>query len=197
MNTVAELTLEPQLRAPETMAHLPLLLVRVKPEPEGVAVKVAHVPVVYQVPALMMQPSGLPLVVTCRVPLPEKGVPGVLVGEVLVVVVVVVTRDWLCACCPPFECAVGVVGFECFLDFFCLGLGVSVVGEKVCALEGGARFAFLGELLGADFMGLACMLLLGFGILSGSGFVSEEIRSLARFLFFFFVASLGREETSS
>ena len=84
-------TLEAQLSAPDTMAHFPLLLVRVKPEePEGAAVKVAHVPVVYQVPALMMQPSGVPLVVTWRVPLPEKGVPGLLVGEVVVVVVVVV-----------------------------------------------------------------------------------------------------------
>ena len=94
MNTVAVLTLEPQLSALDTMPHLPLLLVRVKPEePEGAAVKVAHVPVVYQVPALMMQPSGEPLVVTWRVPLPEKGVPpagGVLVGVVVVVVVGVV-----------------------------------------------------------------------------------------------------------
>ena len=79
------------MRAPETMAHFPLLLVRVKPEvPEGVAVKVAQVPVVYHVPALMMQPSGVPLVVTCKVPLPDKGVPGELVGEVVGVVVVVV-----------------------------------------------------------------------------------------------------------
>ena len=57
-----------------------------------VAVKVAHVPVVYHVPALMMQPVALPPVVTCRVPLPSKGAPGVVVpvGAVPVVVAVVV-----------------------------------------------------------------------------------------------------------
>lgn len=73
-------------------AHLPLLEVRVNPDPDAVAVKVAQVPVVYQVPPLMMQPSTLPLVVTGSVPLPEKGLPGVEVevGGVPVEVVMVV-----------------------------------------------------------------------------------------------------------
>lgn len=93
-------------------AHLPLLEVRVKPDPfwdasglvnvsgwgmgggriedtpEGVAVNVAQVPVVYHVPLLMMHPfCELPLV-TIRVPLPENEVPGVFVGGVIEVVVV-------------------------------------------------------------------------------------------------------------
>lgn len=59
------------------------------PASEAVAVKPAHVPVVYQVPALMMQPVALPPVVTWSVPLPAKGVPG---GEVGVGAVVVVVR---------------------------------------------------------------------------------------------------------
>ena len=63
-----------------------MLDVSVNPEPEAVAVKPAHVPVVYQVPPLMMQPSAVPLVVTWRVPLPEKGV--LPVGEVPGAVVV-------------------------------------------------------------------------------------------------------------
>lgn len=69
-----------------------MLDLNVKPAPEVVAVKVAHVPPMYHVPPLMMQPEGLEEVVTWRVPLPEKGVPGAVVGEVppgLVVVVVV------------------------------------------------------------------------------------------------------------
>lgn len=60
--------------------------------PEGVAVKVAQVPVVYHVPPLMMQPFVFPPLVTGRVPLPEKGIPGVGVevgGEVVAVVRVV------------------------------------------------------------------------------------------------------------
>ena len=84
------------------MVHLPLLEVRVKPEPtitisrgnsgkfffslfrffdvpDAVAVNVAHVPVVYQVPPLIIQPFTLPPLVTGSVPLPEKGVPGVVV----------------------------------------------------------------------------------------------------------------------
>ena len=52
------------------------------PLPDDVAVKVAHVPVVYHVPPLMMQPLAAPEVETCRVPRPEKGVPGVPVGPV-------------------------------------------------------------------------------------------------------------------
>ena len=59
------------------------------PLPDAAAVKVAHVPVVYHVPALMMQPVGFDEVVTCRVPLPEKGVPGEEVGGLLPGLVVV------------------------------------------------------------------------------------------------------------
>lgn len=80
------------------IAHFPLLEVKVKPDPDGVAVNVAQVPVVYHVPLLIIQPSALPPVVTGRVPFPENGVPGTVVGvvveevlvfeEVLVVVVV-------------------------------------------------------------------------------------------------------------
>lgn len=94
LNTVAVVTPVPQLSAPEMMAHFPLLELRVKPVAFKVvvAVNVAHVPVVYHVPALMMQPVALPPVVTCSVPLPLKGVPGVVVpvGVVPVVVAVVV-----------------------------------------------------------------------------------------------------------
>ena len=61
-------------------------------DPDAAAVKPAQVPVVYHVPPLMMQPVALPPVLTCKVPLPEKGVPGVVVevGELPPVVVVVV-----------------------------------------------------------------------------------------------------------
>ena len=57
-----------------------------KPAPEGVAVNVAHVPPTYQVPPLMMQPLVLPPFVAGRVPLPEKGVPGAVVGDGVFVV---------------------------------------------------------------------------------------------------------------
>ena len=90
LNTVAVLMLDPQLSAPDTTPHLPLLDVSVKPVPEAAAVNVAHVPVVYQVPPLIMQPFAVPPLVTWRVPLPEKGVPGLVVGVAVVVVVVVV-----------------------------------------------------------------------------------------------------------
>ena len=53
-----------------------------------VAVKVAQVPVVYHVPPLMIQPFCLPPLVTNKVPLPEKGTPGALLGEVPALVVV-------------------------------------------------------------------------------------------------------------
>lgn len=76
LKTVAVVTAEEQVRTLFCTAHLPLLETRVKPVPiaklvdagrmeggrmmedvpDGVAVKVAHVPVVYQVPPLMMQP---------------------------------------------------------------------------------------------------------------------------------------------
>ena len=69
---------------------MPLLDFRVKPLPDAVAVKVAQVPPMYHVPALMMQPFDAPPEVTWRVPLPENGVPGEVVGLVLGVEVVVV-----------------------------------------------------------------------------------------------------------
>lgn len=47
--------------------------------------KLAHVPVVYQVPAEIIQPFWDPSTSTVRLPLPEKA-PPVLVGEVVVVV---------------------------------------------------------------------------------------------------------------
>lgn len=56
--------------------------------PEAAAVNVAQVPVVYQVPPLMIHPVALPPVVTGRVPFPEKGTPGVEVGGLVVAVVV-------------------------------------------------------------------------------------------------------------
>lgn len=67
-----------------------------KPLPDAVAVKEAQVPPMYHVPGLMMQPFALPPEVTWRVPLPEKGVPGAVVGLVpgpVVVEVVVVVVD--------------------------------------------------------------------------------------------------------
>jgi len=90
VKTVAVVTVEEQTRLLLCTAHLPLLELRVKPVPEGVAVKVAHVPPMYQVPPLMIQPSVLPPYVTGRVPDPEKGVPGAVVGPPPVGVVVVV-----------------------------------------------------------------------------------------------------------
>ncbi len=59
-----------------------------KPLPDTVAVKEAQVPPMYHVPALMMHPFAFPPEVTWRVPLPEKGVPGAVVGLVLGEVVV-------------------------------------------------------------------------------------------------------------
>lgn len=59
-----------------------------KPVPDAVAVKEAQVPPMYHVPALMMQPFALPSEVTWRVPLPEKGVPGAVMGLVAGAVVV-------------------------------------------------------------------------------------------------------------
>lgn len=54
--------------------------------PEVAAVNVAHVPVVYQVPPLMMQPLTLPPEVTGNVPRPAKGTPGVGLGGAVVTV---------------------------------------------------------------------------------------------------------------
>lgn len=92
LKTVAVDTAVPHVRVLFTTPHFPLLEVKVNPDPEAAAVNVAQVPVVYHVPPLMMHPSAFPPVVTCNVPLPEKGAPGVLVpvGPAPVVVVVVV-----------------------------------------------------------------------------------------------------------
>lgn len=66
MKTVAVVTVEAQMRLLLCIAHLPLLVERVKPEPDTVAVNVAQVPM-YQVPPLIMQPLlVLPPSVTSR-----------------------------------------------------------------------------------------------------------------------------------
>lgn len=89
LNTVAVLTPVPHVSFPDTTPHFPFDDVKVNPEPDAAAVKVAQVPVVYHVPALMMQPVGVEEVVTWRVPLPEKGVPGEVVRGLLPGLVVV------------------------------------------------------------------------------------------------------------
>lgn len=68
-----------QAREPPDTVQYPLLDFKVNPLPELAAVKVAHVPVVYHFPLLIMQPFVEPPVTAFRVPLPEK-VP-VAVGE--------------------------------------------------------------------------------------------------------------------
>ena len=90
VKTVPVVTEDAQTRLVFWIVQRPLLDVRVKPLPDGVAVKVAQVPPMYHVPALMMQPFAVPPELTWRVPLPEKGVPGAVVGLVAGVVVVVV-----------------------------------------------------------------------------------------------------------
>ena len=93
VNTPASVTAAPHTSLSACTAHIPLLLVSVNPPSVAVAVKRAQVPVVYQVPTLMMQPVGLPPVgVTLRVPRPVKGVPGEVVGveEVLMLMLVLV-----------------------------------------------------------------------------------------------------------
>lgn len=89
MKTVPVVIPEPQVRLLLWTAHSPLLDVSVKPVPDAVAVKPAHVPPMYHVPPLMMQPFDAPPVATWRVPFPENGVPGVVVGFVPGGVVVV------------------------------------------------------------------------------------------------------------
>lgn len=67
MKTVAVLTPDPHVNAPEdAIAHFPLDDVSMKPDPLAAAVKVAHVPEVYHVPPLMMQPFVVPPVTTFR-----------------------------------------------------------------------------------------------------------------------------------
>ena len=82
VNPVPELTLASHVSAPPTMPHLPFELLNVKPSAASLAVKVAHVPVVYHVPLLMIHPFLLPLTSTLIYPFPLNGVPGaaVLVG---------------------------------------------------------------------------------------------------------------------
>jgi hypothetical protein len=79
-NTVGDVTAAEQVKTLFRTAHFPLLDVRVNPDPLPVAVKVAHAPLVYQVPPLIIQPFCWPPLVTNRVPLPEKGLPGAPVG---------------------------------------------------------------------------------------------------------------------
>ena len=76
----ALVTPEPQVKTPETTPQLPLDDLRLKPSPEAVAVKVAHVPEVYQVPAEMIHPFWLPPLTTFRTPEPLKAPPGEDVG---------------------------------------------------------------------------------------------------------------------
>jgi len=74
------------------MPQFPLPELRVNPDPDAVAENFAHVPVVYQIPELIIHPLALPPVLTCSVPFPANGAPGVLVpvGPAAVVVGVVV-----------------------------------------------------------------------------------------------------------
>lgn len=60
VKTVA-VTPDAQLKAPLTIPQLPFDDFNMKPDPEAVAVYVAQVPVVYQVPAAIRHPSLLPL----------------------------------------------------------------------------------------------------------------------------------------
>ena len=64
MNTVAELIELAQPSTPLTIAQLPLLLLKTTPLPDAAPVIVAQVPVVYHVPAEMMQPFVEPEVCT-------------------------------------------------------------------------------------------------------------------------------------
>lgn len=86
---MAVVTPEEQTRLLFSTAHLPLLEDKVKPSPAGVAVNLAHVPPMYQVPPLMIQPFVFPPYSTGRAPAPEKGSPGAVVGSPPAGVVVV------------------------------------------------------------------------------------------------------------
>lgn len=48
---------------------------KVNPDPDAVAVIVAHVPLAYHVPALMMHPLAAPPVMALRYPVPENDPP--------------------------------------------------------------------------------------------------------------------------
>ena len=81
LNVDALLTLEPHVNLPAVVIwHFPFDDSRVKEPEEAVAVKVAHVPVVYQVPAEIRQPFFSPPVMTFRYPFPLNAGP-VEVGE--------------------------------------------------------------------------------------------------------------------
>jgi len=77
VKTVAVLP-DAQLKVELATPQAPLEDFKVKPEPEAVAVYVAQVPLVYQVPAEIKQPPPD----ASKKPVPEK-VPGVPVGEEL------------------------------------------------------------------------------------------------------------------
>jgi hypothetical protein len=75
VNTVLE-TPDPHVNLSDATPQLPFEDFKVKPLPEAVAVMVAHVPLVYQVPAEMIHPFWLPPDTTLRYPLPLKVPPG-------------------------------------------------------------------------------------------------------------------------
>lgn len=89
VKTVPLLTEDEQVKAPEEMAQRPLDDFKVNPLPDAAAVKVAQVPLVYQVPPEMMQPFWLPPETTLRVPEPLKELPVAVALALLVVVVLV------------------------------------------------------------------------------------------------------------
>lgn len=59
-------TPEAQVKVEDTIPQLPLEDFKVNPEPDAVAVMVAHVPLAYHVPALMMHPFAVPPVTAFR-----------------------------------------------------------------------------------------------------------------------------------
>jgi len=96
VNTVGFVLEAAHVNNPPATAQLPLLDTNVKvlgPREAAVPVKVAHVPVVYHVPALIIQPFAAPPTgLTGIVPLPMKGT-GVVVDVLEVVVEVTIFVD--------------------------------------------------------------------------------------------------------
>lgn len=84
MKTVA-LAPDAQAKVEPVIPQAPLEVLRVKPEPDAVAVKVAQVPPTYHVPAEIKQPVVLPALTTLRVPAPAKEEPVGAVPEEVVV----------------------------------------------------------------------------------------------------------------
>jgi hypothetical protein len=81
------------VKIPLTTPQGPLLEVSVKPSSlTEAAVYVAHVPVVYQVPALIKHPLFKPLVYACKKPLPTNGT-AVEVGMLVPVLIPVLVGD--------------------------------------------------------------------------------------------------------